>query len=349
MAGFPLEGAAFVALFCETLFYGTYAILFSCTVYLWCRKSSTSTTTLGLFIRIPTVLMFTIATINLIMTFVQDYRVFVIGHNDPDALGEEGSRYIVEQLSLDITNCMLADLILTWRAWALFNRNAKVLIAPLILITGSTVMGGAAMSQVSKWRKVDGQNPSLQSIFSPAVAPWIYAMSCLILVTNLLCTGLIAWKVIHHKRTLAQANLSHLASAYQWIALTICESGAVYLTCWVLFLILAALGHPAFVVMLHCLTQIVGIVPTLIVVLVSVKADSASLHEKFSSISAGITGGPVVSHRLSFAEVGPDGRGGAVGIISHAEDHELHLRKPGRWEGDKNRGLEEGTSGSENP
>ncbi|KAH8823628.1 hypothetical protein DL96DRAFT_233641 [Flagelloscypha sp. PMI_526] len=219
MAGFALEGIAFAALFCETLFYGAYAILFSCTIFLWfiqfpffpflfhrmtmiiccrCRKPKSIRTKLGIFIRIPTVLMFALSTIDLVLAFVQDYRVFVTGRNDPNALGNEGNRYIVVQLTLNIFNvrtsylaschlgsltfiallqCILADLILTWRAWALFNRNAKVLIAPLLFILGSTVMGCVAMSQIAKWTKVDGQNPSLNSIFSPAVAPWIYAMS----------------------------------------------------------------------------------------------------------------------------------------------------------------------------
>ncbi|KAH8826198.1 hypothetical protein DL96DRAFT_1607464 [Flagelloscypha sp. PMI_526] len=344
MAEFPLEGSTFVALFCETFFYGTYSILFSCTLYLWSRKPSSSTTSLGLLIRIPTMLMFAISTINLVLTFVQDYRVFVVDRDRPNALGEDGSRYIVEKLSLDISNCILADLILTWRAWALFSRNSKILFAPLFLIVGTAITGGMAMSKLNQWREVDGQNPSLDSIFSPAVAPWIYAMSCLILFTNLLCTGLIAWKVVHHKRILTLANLSHHASAYLWIALTICESGAIYLTCWILFLIMAALGHPGLVIVLHCLTQIVGIVPTLIVVLVSIKADSESLQAKFSSLASSIAARPTASHRLSFAEPGALGSGRAVTSIAYDENHELHIRKPGTWDDNKDMDLEGGRS-----
>ncbi|KAH8823627.1 hypothetical protein DL96DRAFT_233642 [Flagelloscypha sp. PMI_526] len=80
--------------------------------------------------------------------------------------------------------------------------------------------------------------------------------------------------------------------------------------------------------MLQCLNQVVGIVPTLLVVLVSVNADSASLQEKFSSLRAESASGPPVSHRLSFAKITTDGDVQTVEIVSDADAHEHHLRKP---------------------
>ncbi|KAH8822326.1 hypothetical protein DL96DRAFT_348135 [Flagelloscypha sp. PMI_526] len=306
-AKFTNAGAAVISLFCETFLYGTYTILFASAIYVWTRKSSSEATSLGLLIRVLTVLMFFVATTNISLTVVENYRVFAVYYDARDVtnnvLNTEGNRYIVEQLSLDIANCILADLILSWRAWALFDRNLKILIVPMFLILGSTITGGVNLWNISKWKATGGigDDLSVGGIFSPFGAPWLYAMAICILLTNVLCTAMIAWKVFQHKRILSKANLSHLASAYQWIALTVCESGGVYLTVWIIFMLLAILGHPAIIVMVHILAQLTGIVPTLIVVLVSVKADAASMQQKLSSIGSSVVQKPGMD-RLSFAQ-----------------------------------------------
>ncbi|KAH8822292.1 hypothetical protein DL96DRAFT_1620643 [Flagelloscypha sp. PMI_526] len=257
---FTPERAAFVALFCETFLHGTYTILFVCTMYLFWKRGSFSRSGLGAFIRILTILLYAISTIHLILAFTVAYRSFAVTQ-DANVVFDDFD------LKKNVLNlCILADIILTWRVWALLT-------------------AGMALKGLSE---NGGSTASFSVVFSPSVAPWTYALACSVLITNVLCTGLISWKVGCHHRTLRKAGLAHLASTYRWIALIICESGALYLAAWILFITFAIIDHPALFTVTDMLAQLtVRIVPTLVVVLVSMKADSVSIHERLTVLSSG--------------------------------------------------------------
>ncbi|KAH8822377.1 hypothetical protein DL96DRAFT_1620860 [Flagelloscypha sp. PMI_526] len=225
--------AAFVALFCEAFLYGTYTTLFAWTMYLFWKRESFASTWLGTLIRILTILLYAISTTHLALAFAVAYHSFAVeGDADPvysDFDMKKNALNLV-QTKLYATNGILADIILTWRAWVLCNRNMKVLVLPGCLLVCTIVMAAMVLKGLSE---NDGSGASFNVIFGPSVAPWTYGLACSVLMTNVLCTGLISWKVIVHQRTLKKAGLGHIASTYCWIALIIVESGSLYLTAWV--------------------------------------------------------------------------------------------------------------------
>ncbi|KAH8822290.1 hypothetical protein DL96DRAFT_1620639 [Flagelloscypha sp. PMI_526] len=292
---FTPERAAFVALFCEAFLHGTYTILFACTMYLFWKRKSFGRTWLGSFIRTLTILLYGISTTHLALAFTVAYRSFAITEDADvvyDDLDLKKNVLHLVQMSLDATNCILADIILTWRVWALCNRNMKILILPSFLLVCTTGTPHIAFFTKGTIRshglsENGGSSASFSAVFSPSVAPWTYGLACSVLITNVLCTGLISWKVALHHRALSKAGLGHLASTYRWIALIICESGALYLAAWILFILFAVIDHPAILTITDMLAQLTGIVPTLVVVLVSMKADSVSVHKRLTSSVSG--------------------------------------------------------------
>ncbi|KAH8797109.1 hypothetical protein DL96DRAFT_1006790 [Flagelloscypha sp. PMI_526] len=275
--------AVFVALFCESFLYGVYTILCAFAVCIFWKGAALSRTWLGLLIRILTLFLYGISTAHLIVSLCEAYKRFTvtadphISYNDIHAYPQ---LYAVS-LILDVINCIIADIILTWRVWVLYNCSIKALVAPVFLLVFTIAMTAITVNELSKNL---GTTAPLSVVFSPSVLPWTsYGLACSILVTNVLCTGLISWKVVLHHCSLKNAGLGHLASTYRWIALIVCESGALYLMIWILFIIFAAIGHPAIFVITYFVAQLTGIVPTLVVVLVSLKADSSSEHTRLTA------------------------------------------------------------------
>ncbi|KAH8822289.1 hypothetical protein DL96DRAFT_1684082 [Flagelloscypha sp. PMI_526] len=281
---FTPKRAAFVALFCETFLYGmqfycvgSYTVLFVYTMYIFWKRKSLSKRRLCTFIHSLTILLYLISTVHLALAFVVAYRGFAITEDAGvvyNGLDLKKNVLNLVQMSLDAANCILADILLTWRVWALCNRNMKLLVLPSFLLICTTVTATMAIKGLSE---NGGTNASFDAVFSPSVAPWTYGLACSVLITNVLCTGVISWKVACHHRTLSNARLGHLASTYHWIVLIICESGALYLAAWILFIVFAVIDHPVIFTVTDMLAQLTGIVPTLVIVLVSMKADSASV------------------------------------------------------------------------
>jgi len=181
-------------------------------------------------------------------------------------------------------NSVLGDSIVIWRAWILWNRRLSVVIAPLALLFGvafSSFGMAVAHSQVSA-------DPSYLSAFKK----FMIAVPSLTLATNITATALILWrvcalhssvqKVKQHGVTVSHGSGRQLRHLLEILI----ESGGLYCLTWLLLLCFILTGSPASHVFLSILSQLTGIYPTLIIVLVSI--NSAEDHNQGPLYESGI-------------------------------------------------------------
>ncbi|KAF9018127.1 hypothetical protein BDZ89DRAFT_1140202 [Hymenopellis radicata] len=270
---FTPAGATFVALFCSASLHGIYTVIFFGAVHLFWQRKGLPVSKLGTIIKIMTCLMYIFSTVHLALAMHQDYEAYVVNVDANQVFANQGDRYIIAQVSIEIVNCVMADLILIWRAWVLCNRDWRTVAAPCCLLLGTIVCG---VGLINGGAKTNSSNAHFSDIFSSTLNAWELSFAAFVFLTNIIATSLIAGRIWYHRRMMQKANLRMLTGKYLNIILIIVESGSLYLLSWVLFMVMVIIGHPAFVVVVDSIAQITGIIPTLIVVLVSLKADAES-------------------------------------------------------------------------
>ncbi|KAI0273921.1 hypothetical protein BGY98DRAFT_997854 [Russula aff. rugulosa BPL654] len=184
---------------------------------------------------------------------------------------------IIIAVGATITRIMyiLSDVICAWRAVVLWNKDKRVISILLLFILGTI---GAALF-----------NPSHQSIQDESGVK--LGERALIMVgptlgTNLLSTGLIAWKAWHHRISIKKyMGEGSVSMRVEKVFALLIESGFVYCCLWILYLISAfrVFPEPGFIVMDSVLLFASGSYPTLIVILVCIQKSPVDYHSTYST------------------------------------------------------------------
>lgn len=157
---------------------------------------------------------------------------------------------------LSMFQYVIGDLILIWRVWVIWNRNYWIAAGPFaLMVTAASFTCKMAVA------------PENHNFFFSTV-PVV-----LIVANTSICTLLIAgrvWFMQYRLRKIADTVMVSYASQTWFggaIALLV-ESGALYATCQLISLILNYIGSNGLSVMLNLEIPLIGILPTLIIVLV---------------------------------------------------------------------------------
>lgn len=275
MTRFTSVAGFFVSLFCETSLHGMYTVTLAACIYLIHQRRKAEGYAVSALIQVAIGIMYSISTTHLVLALVQDLRIFVFHPTTVNDNTEKiGNPYIVAQLGLEFTNCLLADSVIIWRAWVLWQKRTVVVAVPIALLLATGVSGFIFLYRISK---IDSPGSVFVDVFDNSVATWTTAFAALTLTTNILSTALIAYRIWSHHRQLKHLfNTSPIHSRYREIFIIVVESGAIYSTAWALTIALNLIGSVGIIVMVDIIAQLTGIVPTLIVVLIASKSDSES-------------------------------------------------------------------------
>ncbi|KAH9051197.1 hypothetical protein EDB83DRAFT_2398571 [Lactarius deliciosus] len=172
---------------------------------------------------------------------------------------------------------ILSDVICAWRAVVIWDRDKRVIAILLLFILGTIAAAGCEIGL--------GVVPPFSQFTSQSGPLYMVGPS---LGTNLLSTGLIAWKA-WKRRVFVKKHLvggTGSVSVERFLALLI-ESGFLYCIPWILYLISAfgVIPDPGFTVIDDVLVFISGIYPTLIIILVAVQKSPV---EHYSTHSTGM-------------------------------------------------------------
>ncbi|KAF8625050.1 hypothetical protein AX15_005580 [Amanita polypyramis BW_CC] len=129
--------------------------------------------------------------------------------------------------TLYVTQTLLGDALVIWRCYLIWDRNLFIVGFPLLLLLGSTATGIGVLYSFSK---VDPE----ANIFVEKLQQWIVSFFSLTLATNLIGTGLVAyklWRINHEEFRRSSRRLYP-------VLLVIVESGAIYSAALLVLLIL---------------------------------------------------------------------------------------------------------------
>ncbi|KAJ4490052.1 hypothetical protein J3R30DRAFT_3693515 [Lentinula aciculospora] len=230
-------------------------------------------------IRVVTIFQYCMVTVHISLAFYQNYLAFTVFDDAEAEFNKLGAApYTLAQLAIEWTNCACADSILIWRVWILWSQRLCVVILPVILVIISTTSGYLvcwSMNAVDSSASAD-----FGDLFGPAVEKWAILLAICIMLTNIICTGMIAGRIWWHNRETQKAmGVNGMPHKYRTIFYGVLESGALYLLAWIVAILLYLINTSAIIPMLDIISQLSGIVPALIVIIVSRSIDAATHHE----------------------------------------------------------------------
>ncbi|KAH9026511.1 hypothetical protein EDB85DRAFT_2149111 [Lactarius pseudohatsudake] len=250
--------------------YGVYIVFYVISVHILLRNPGFTSSR-------PRMVMFGITTFMFAMGIIALVLEIVLGF-------QKTSKATITRLMY-----ILSDIICAWRAVVLWNRDKRVIAILLLLILGTTAAGGCELgltlgpnfTNLPYYYYIqDGSVPETTGDSGPLI------MVGPTLATNLVSTGLIAWKAGQHRvsfgKDLREAGGSVMVERV--FALLI-ESGFIYCCLWVVYLVSAldVMPQPGFTVMEHVLLFSSGLYPTLIIILVAMQKSPIEYYSTYST------------------------------------------------------------------
>ncbi|KAH9004434.1 hypothetical protein EDB86DRAFT_1941544 [Lactarius hatsudake] len=260
--------------------YGVYIVLYVTSVHILIKRGFTSCRPRMIMFGITT-LMFALAIVALVLRTTLGFQEMQWFLGFPSANTWSDERFLVVTLvEATITRLMyiLSDIVCTWRAVVLWNRDKRIIVILLLLIFGTAAAAGCEL------RLSNPVFPSGESSLAGDVGPLIMVGPTL--ATNLVSTGLIAWKAwqrrVEVKKHLGEASRS--VRVERVFALLV-ESGFIYCCVWIVYLISALdlIPVPGFAVMDDVLLFVSGLYPTLIIILVAMQKSPVQYYSTHST------------------------------------------------------------------
>jgi len=236
-----------------TFFYGIYLILFCFCIHILLHRTRNLDNTVLL---VTAIVLFTLSTVLAVINLV-------LGASDIDNIDIPYHQLVLASIEIYAANNIVADGLLIYRCYSIWNKNIYVVLVPIIMLIISSILG---------W-----------DILIP-LTPFF----ALTLVTNVVVTVLTAgriWWICRKARKYLQTDIQRrYLSAISILA----ESGVVYSAVVLAYLIFGAFDSTYIMQepIWEALGQLVGIVPTLIIVRVGMGMSVQSLETSAKAASA---------------------------------------------------------------
>ncbi|KAJ7493791.1 hypothetical protein FB451DRAFT_1491196 [Mycena latifolia] len=254
----PLRGIYLQITLLELFMNGLYTGVFFATMYSMVFKKRIEGKGMNIPICLAVVAMYIFSTVHAASRWVMIKNAFIDNGDTPEQtlvyLFENPVWLVVLAGVPFVANTLVADTVLIWRCWTVWNRNFKIIIVPLLLTIAGAVLG--FLSVATEVRFI--LHPEFdRDQFADYATPW----SIMSLTTTLSATLLIILRIA----TMTEGRLR----GYTRVIEIVVESAALYcvvLIVYLPFLVrgLATDGYPEAI-----LVQVTGMAPTLIIARVS--------------------------------------------------------------------------------
>jgi len=256
--------------------YGVYIVLYVTSVYVLLRKPGFTSSLPKMIMFGITTFMFVLGIIALVLETALGFQQMQLFLN-PSASNVWSSYQtnVIIAVGATITRLMyiLSDMICAWRAVVIWNRNKRVIAILSLFILGTTAAAGCDLG-LSLEPLFNPSHHSIEDESNVKFGERALILGGPTLATDILSTGLIAWKAWQRRITVGKhlCEGSRSARVDRVFALLI-ESGFIYCCIWILYVISAfqVLPDPGFTVMDAVLLFVSGLYPTLIVILVGMQ------------------------------------------------------------------------------
>ncbi|PFH46945.1 hypothetical protein AMATHDRAFT_95755, partial [Amanita thiersii Skay4041] len=247
---------------------GMYAVLFSLCVYVlvYAKRLQGG---VNKPLLITAIVMFVFSTIHVCVGLARGIFAFIQSKDEPlGALGYYAKIWLpisIFKQALYATNnvpftqkSIVADG-LVYRCYVVWGFRWRVVVLPLIMLLATTLCAYLAVYNFSQIH--EGEN-----VFASKIAEWGTALFSLSLATNVTVTTLIASRIWWISREANTVLGKKHGQKYNKAVIIIVESGAIYSISLLTLLVLYCVKSNAQYIVYDALAQIMGIVPTLIIV-----------------------------------------------------------------------------------
>ncbi|KAF5366583.1 hypothetical protein D9758_008937 [Tetrapyrgos nigripes] len=279
MKQLPLDTAIFASLWVETFLNGLFTVLFSICVWVLLYSKRRARKQVNKPLLIAAIVTYTLSTGHVITDFVRGVVAFInYKDNAEGALGYLAQLWTwsnVFREAIYVTNNVVADSLVVYRCYVVWGNSIKIIIVPVIMLLGSTICGYAAVYGFST------VTPG-EDVFVSAIADWGTALFSISLSTNITVTSLIAGRIWWVSRQTSQVLGAKHSRKYSQALEIVIESGAIFAVTQLILLVLYVLRHNAQYIVFDSMAQIMGIVPTLIIVRIGLGM-SAEAHTNYGT------------------------------------------------------------------
>jgi hypothetical protein len=203
--------------------------------------------------------MFILSTCHVIIGLVRAIHAFTETEHAVLYYEEIWNGLSILKQALYATENIIADGLVVYRCYAIWGKSWKIVVIPVIMLISTTVCAYLAVYNFSQVHPGD-------NVFASNIAEWGTALFSLSLATNIIVTSLIAGRIWWLSRNIrTYLGQRHQAKYYKAIGIII-ESGAIYAISLLILLVLYTSKTNAQYIVYDALSQIMGIVPTLIIV-----------------------------------------------------------------------------------
>ncbi|KJA18262.1 hypothetical protein HYPSUDRAFT_45430 [Hypholoma sublateritium FD-334 SS-4] len=257
----------------EVFLYGIYSTLFAiCIRVLLKNKRTTQRMLLAC-----AMIMFSLATVDVVLELSFLFWFVVKGDTIPDP--DLHFKFLIY-----ITSNVIADSLVIYRCHSVWNRSKRVIVLPCILLISGTACGYAFIGLSKEEYR-----------FRKLLVAFLFTTVTLNMLVTVLMAGRIWW-IARKARSILGPGLS---SKYNTMIAIIVESGVIYSIYVVLDVVFPDLLLDA------GLAQVVGIVPTLIIVQIGL---GMSTHDADTSASVVRTDGRTMANTTEFQyDIPPSG------------------------------------------
>ncbi|KAJ7354469.1 hypothetical protein DFH08DRAFT_854930 [Mycena albidolilacea] len=273
----PGTKESYIGALLENIIYGVYLSVFleCCMLFYNKRKNGE---TVHAYLLLTTGLMFILITTRCII----DTYHCIIAFDVPNLyLGPPNSALGIVGNACCILVTLVADVFIVFRTFILSARRWLAILIPSLFLLANFVVAVFAMvtfsgASTTVWTSVD----------------WMNAFLSLTLCTNIICTGLIAFRIIQNYRQLVLASPRNASRPDSIRILSVVvESAVIYTAVLVATLIVARLKSLAIYILIDCLSPTIGLVFLYIIIRVSRgtsygeirKHESPSFIDQYSS------------------------------------------------------------------
>ncbi|KAF7300979.1 hypothetical protein MIND_00661000 [Mycena indigotica] len=262
MSDLSLQRATLTALVIETFNVGAFTILFgACLHLIFIKKASGAN-----HILTPTLcLIWVLSIVHWIVDIVRARIAFV---DDPahDLLYLSSPAQPLDGAKIGIysTITIVADFFMIYRCWMVWNHNVYALALPVLCWVATAVTGWVGTAEVVLTQK--------GGIFHANLQPWIISFFSLSLATNVLCTLLVAYKVLLSQIRLRRSGTESTGRVIPALIIFL-ESAALYSLSLIALLVTYQLGINTSFIILDLTSSVIGITFSSIILRLSM-ADS---------------------------------------------------------------------------
>lgn len=275
-----ISKAELIGVFVESLAYGVYLMVFNQCMFVL-RKRRSSSRPSGYLIG-TAISLFILITAHLVIDILRNMQAFTADEAKPNYPTIYYSTFNTWQnilkSTLYVAVTLVSDAFILYRSFILWGRDYLIAAVPFLLFIADIAIGVFWVYTLSL--VVPGEN-----VFADALSVRVKTFYSITLAMNVICTLLIAFKILKIQKVVAPFATSSESSTFRLLPIIV-ESGSAYSALLVIMIGTYTSNSPAMFIILNSMSPIIGIVFSSVIVRVGLGLSHGDSHRANGTMSS---------------------------------------------------------------